>query len=310
MQIKVSNLAFSKNDHLVKTLKDNFPNTVVNSEGIRLNGDALINFFSKADGVIVGLELINDEILEQLPNLKIISKFGVGLDNIDLEACKRHGVEVGWTGGVNKRSVAEMVIGFMLMLSRNLYITSNKLKFGEWNKNGGVNLTGKTVGIIGLGNIGKELVHLLKPFHCKILVNDLTDISLFARKHNLSIVPKDMLIQSADIISIHTPLTRQMQNFFNLEIFEKMKKTSILINTARGGIVNEVDLKKALKTKLIAGAALDVFALEPPIDLELLALSNLIATPHIGGNSLEAIVAMGESAIEHIVKYSKSSLFL
>ena len=137
MQIKVTNLAFSKNDHLVKTLKDNFPNTVVNSEGTRLNGDALIKFVSKADGVIVGLELINDEILKQLPNLKIISKFGVGLDNIDLEACKRHGVEVGWTGGVNKRSVAEMVIGFMLMLSRNLYITSNQLKFGEWNKNGG-----------------------------------------------------------------------------------------------------------------------------------------------------------------------------
>ena len=127
-----------------------------------------------------------------------------------------------------------MVIGFMLMLSRNLYITSNQLKFGEWNKNGGVNLTGKTVGIIGLGNIGKELVHLLKPFHCKILVNDLTDVSLFARKHNLSIVSKDMLIQSSDIISIHTPLSRQMQNFFNLETFEKMRKTSILINTARG----------------------------------------------------------------------------
>lgn len=303
MKIKVSNVAFSKNDHLVYALKQKFPNAVLNGKGVRLNGDSLIQYFMGAEAVIVGLEIISDEILKKLPDLKMIAKFGVGLDNIDLEACKRHGITVGWTGGVNKRAVSEMVVGFMLMLSRNLFLTSNQLKIGHWNKNGGVNLSGKTIGIIGLGNIGRDLVHLLSPFDCKIIVNDIVDISLFAREQNLTIVSKDELIQESDIISIHTPFSRQIHHLFDLETFKKMKPSAILINTARGGIVNESDLKIALKEKIISGAALDVFNSEPPSDLELLGLPNLITTPHIGGNSDEAVLAMGQAAIEHLVKY-------
>lgn len=306
MRIKVSNVAFSKNEHLVNALRVKFPGAIVNSEGVRLNGGSLIEYLADADGAIVGLELITDSILEKLPHLKIIAKFGVGLDNIDLQACAKRGVEVGWIGGVNKRSVAEMAIGFMLMLCRNLYSTSNQLKDGAWNKNGGINLTGKTIGIIGLGNIGKELVNLLKPFNCKILANDIDDISLFAKEHELEIVSKEYLVSTADIISIHTPLTEQTKNLFNLEVLHAMKRNAILINTARGGIVNEADLKYALKNNIIAGAALDVYDPEPPIDLELLKLPNLITTPHTGGNSYEAVVAMGESAISHLVNFKNN----
>ena len=164
MNVKVSTIAFSKNEYLVECLLKEFPDAEVNTKGVRLNGQGLIDYLTNVEGAIIGLELITPSILKQLPKLKMISKYGVGLDNIDLNACKENNVKIGWTGGVNKRSVSEMTMGFMLMLSRNLFTTSNKLKQMVWDKKGGTQLTGKTIGIIGLGNIGKDLVSLVQPF--------------------------------------------------------------------------------------------------------------------------------------------------
>jgi phosphoglycerate dehydrogenase-like enzyme len=305
MKVKVSNLAFSNNVYLVEQLKKEFEDVEINSSGMRLNDDALVDYFFDAECVVVGLELITAEILDRLPNLKIIAKYGVGLDNIDLKACKERGIIVGWTGGVNKRSVAEISLGFMLALSRNLYLTSNQLKASIWNKVGGDQLSGKTIGILGCGNIGKELIKLLSPFQCNILINDILDMKEFASMNSLECVNKEVLFSNSDIISIHTPLTPETNNLFNINVFEKMKAKALLINTARGGIVNETDLKIALQTNLIAGAALDVYESEPPSDQELLLLPNVICTPHIGGNSYEAVVAMGLSAISHLVNYKK-----
>jgi D-3-phosphoglycerate dehydrogenase len=305
MKIKVSNVAFSQNQFLVEELMSHFPDVIINSAGVRLNNEELVEYFSDADAVIVGLEKITAEILDQLPNLKMIAKYGVGLDNIDLKACKERNVAIGWTGGVNKRSVAEMAIGFMLALSRNLYVTSNQLKKGTWNKSGGTQLTGKTIGIIGLGNIGKELVQLLKPFQCKILVNDILDINVIAQQLELTVCSKEEIYAQSDIISVHTPLTAETHNLFNMEVFKKMKPSAFLLNTARGGIINESDLKYALKNAIIGGAALDVFDPEPPVDEELLSIENLINTPHTGGNSYEAVVGMGMSAIEHLLRYKQ-----
>jgi len=303
MKVKVSTLAFSNNQYLVNALLQEFPDAEVNTLGVRMKDDALIDFFADADGAIVGLEPVTSEFLERLPKLRIIAKYGVGLDNIDLEACKERKVNIGWTGGVNKRSVAEMALGFMLALLRNLYVTSNQLKQFYWNKNGGVQLTGKSIGIIGLGHIGKELVTLLKPFNCKILVNDIEDVSELAASHKLISVTKDELYSQSDIISIHTPFTDSTADLINASVFAKMKSNAFLINTARGGIVNETDLKYALENNIIAGAALDVYETEPPISKELLSLPNLICTPHTGGNSYEAVVAMGMSAISHLVNF-------
>ncbi len=303
MKVKVSTLAFSNNQYLVNSLLAEFPDAIVNTAGVRMKGDVLLDYFSDAEAAIVGLEPITAEFLDKLPALRFIAKYGVGLDNIDLEACKERNVTIGWTGGVNKRSVAEMALGFMLALSRNLYITSNQLKQLNWNKDGGTQLTGKTVGIIGLGHIGKELIKLLQPFNCIILVNDIVDIAEYADTHNLFCVSKDVLYSEADIISIHTPFTSATANLVNADIFKKMKSTALLINTARGGIVNEDDLKNALDKNIIAGAALDVYKSEPPVNKELLSLPNLICTPHTGGNSYEAVVAMGKSAISHLVNF-------
>ena len=306
MNIKVSAVAFSKNSFLAGKLKDNFKNAVVNEDGKRFTVDELVDYFSDAEGVVVGLEKIDASLLDRLPGLKIIAKYGVGLDNIDIEACRDRNVKVGWTAGVNKESVAEMALGFMLMLCRNLYITSNQLKQGTWNKSGGWSLRGKTIGIIGMGHIGKKLAEILIPFGCKIIGNDIDDVDLSSFNGKVSIKDKSTLFKEADIISIHTPLTKDTLHMINEDTFNLMKKSSFIINTARGGIIDESALKRALLNKRIAGAAIDVYQIEPPTDIELLSIENLICTPHIAGNSYEAVVAMGEAAIHHLIEYSKT----
>ncbi|MFD3275474.1 phosphoglycerate dehydrogenase [Aquirufa echingensis] len=305
MKVKVSTVAFSTNQLLVKELKRHFQDVEINEKGVRIPESELASFYKDADAIIVGLEKITPELLDRLPNLKIIAKYGVGLDNINLEACYARNVSVGWTGGVNKRSVAEMTLGFMLALCRNLYSTSNQLKSGIWNKNGGSHLTGKTIGIIGVGNIGKELISLLSGFQCNFLLNDIVENKELDGS-NLTFVDKETLFKESDFITLHTPLTTETNNLIDLEALKKMKRTAFLINTARGGIINELDLKIALEQGIIAGAALDVYETEPPQDLELLRLENLITTPHTGGNALEAVLAMGNSAIEHLLKFKNS----
>ena len=305
MKVVVSAVAFSKNKELTDLLLIHYPDAVINADGKRFNKNELIEYYKSADAIITGLEIIDDELLSNLPNLKLIAKYGVGLDNIDLEACKRRNIEIGWTGGVNKHSVAEMALGLMLMLTRNLFITTNQLKSGIWNKSGGFSLRNRTVGIIGLGHIGKELILLLQPFNCKILVNDIVDIQNYAKEHKLEVVEKKILFQQADIISFHTPLNDSTKNLINKSTILKMKPSVILINTARGGIINEQDLKWALHNNKIGGVALDVFDVEPPQDNELIQFPNLIGTPHIAGNSYEAVVDMGLAAINHIIEFNK-----
>ena len=189
------------------------------------------------------------------------------------------------------------------MLSRNLYVTSNQLKDNYWNKNGGWSISGKTLGIIGLGNIGKELVRLLTPFNINFLANDIKDISSFANENKIEITTKEEIFCRSDIISIHTPLDKKTTNLINKSVFKKMKEDAILINTARGGIVNEDDLIDALRKKTIAGAATDVYTIEPPKNMDLLSIPNLITTPHIAGNSKEAVISMGMAAIESLNKF-------
>lgn len=303
-KIAVTTVAFSKDQELVNTLKNyGFKTVKINTQGKRFTKDELIDFLIDVDGAIVGLDKIDESILKHTKNLQVISKYGVGLDNINFQDCEKYNVSVVHTQGVNKRSVSELALGFMLMLSRNIYTTANDLKRGVWNKSGGTQISGKTIGIIGVGNIGKDLVELLKQFNCKILVNDIIDQSDYYNKNGLIETTKEEIFKSADIISIHTPLTEELKGFINKKTLSMMKPTAILINTARGGLVVQDDLKWALQNKIIAGAAIDVYEVEPPIDQEFIDIPNLIATPHIGGNAKEAVKAMGITAIENLVNY-------
>jgi len=305
MIVVTTSPSFSKNITLQKEIYKYFPNAKLNLEGKRFNKKELIENIKDADAIIVGLEPIDEEVLKACANLKIISKYGVGLNNIDKESCKKRGIVIGWTGGVNRLSVAEMALGMMLMFSRNLFMTTNELKHGTWNKSGGFQLSGKTIGIIGVGFIGKELIRLLKPFGCKILVNDIINQDEYYKEHSLIEVTKEELYKKSDFITVHTPQDKTTYNFITLSEMKMMKNTAYLFNTARGGLINETDLKYALQNGVIAGAAIDAYVEEPPTDKEFLELPNLICTPHIGGNAKEAVEDMGMSAIKHLVEFYK-----
>lgn len=303
MTFVVTSPSFSSNKILQKEMYQYFPNAKLNLEGKRFGKKELLEYIKDADAIIVGLEPIDEEVLSQCKHLKIVSKYGVGLNNIDLDACKKRNIAIGWTGGVNKLSVAEMTLGFMLMMSRNLFITSNELKNGIWNKSGGFQLSEKKIGIIGVGHIGKEVIRLLKSFNCEIYVNDIIEQTDYYKSVGVVEVSKEVIYKESDFITIHTPLDHSTMNLIGEKEFKQMKSTSYIINSARGGIIDEVALKNALINNQIAGAGIDTYIEEPPTDKELLNLPNLICTPHIGGNSKEAVLAMGMSAIEHLKNF-------
>ena len=303
MNVVVTSPSFSKNKILQNEMFKYFPKAILNFKGKRFNHNELIEYIKDADAAIVGLEMIDKKVLDKCQNLKILAKYGVGLNNIDLETCREKNVSIGWTGGVNKLSVAEMTLGFMLMSTRNLYFTSNQLKNGTWNKSGGFQLSGKNVGIIGLGYTGKEIVRLLKPFGCKILVNDIINQEKYYKENNLKETSKEQIFKTSDIVTIHTSYNSTTSNMVNIKVLQTMRNSAFIINTSRGGIINETDLKYALQNSIISGAAIDVYHEEPPTDEEFLKLPNLICTPHIGGNAKEAVEAMGLSAIDHLKKY-------
>jgi D-3-phosphoglycerate dehydrogenase len=305
MKIVATSPSFSKNKKLQSEINKYFPDVKLNIEGIKFNHDELIQFIKNSDAIIVGLDEINADVIEKCPNLRIISKYGVGLNNIDIEECQKRNIKIGWTGGVNKLSVAEMALGFMLMFARNLFMSSNELKNGNWNKSAGFQLSGKSIGIIGIGHTGKELVRLLKPFDCQILANDVVDQTDYFIKNNIEEATKDAIFRTCDFVTINTPFNDATNNMVDIEVLKSMKNTAYIINIARGGIINEADLKHALQKNIIAGAALDAFIDEPPTDQEFLNLPNLICTPHIGGNAKEAVEAMGMSAINHLKEFYK-----
>jgi len=302
-RIKVTSRSFSRHPVLKQELLDLFPNSVFNIDGPPTGLPNIVEFLKDADGVILGLEEMDRHVLQQLENVKIITKYGVGLDNLDVSSAEELGITIGWTGGVNKRSASEQALGFMLGLSRNLFFSSFPLKNGKWEKEGGTFLTGKTIGIIGCGHIGADLIYLLQPFNCQILICDILDKSGVVDTYGATQVLQDELLAEADVISLHVPFTELTQGMVNEEFLQKMKPSAHLINNSRGPVVEQKALKNALQQNIIAGAALDVYESEPPEDLEFLDLPNLMVTPHIGGNANEAVLAMGSSAIGHLKEY-------
>jgi phosphoglycerate dehydrogenase-like enzyme len=298
ISIAVTSRSFSKNKVLRENLLSKYSRVTFNDKGLKLEGNALVNFLSGHKKAITALEEIDENLLSQLPELKVISKYGVGTDMIDIDAMQKYGVRLGWTGGVNRRAVSELVISFAISLLRHVPKAHREILSGSWRQHIGGNLSGRTFGIIGCGFVGKDLVKLLEPYGCRILVNDIKNYPGFYKQHNIEAVGKEELLEKADIISLHVPLDDTTKNMLTSQRLALMKPSAILINIARGGLLDENALKNMLKNGKLGGAALDVFATEPPNDYELLELPNFIATSHIGGSSEEAILAMGIAAID------------
>ena len=296
--LAIASRSFSKNPLLRDAVLKDYPAAKFNDEGLSLSGDSLVDFLDGYEKAITALEVIDDSILSRLPVLKVIGKYGVGLDMIDLHALKKHKVKIGWTGGVNKRSVSELVVSSAIAILHRSVFANMEVRNNLWYQIKGRQLSDCTVGIIGCGNIGKDLVKLLKPFNCKVLSHDILNFKQFYQENDVFPVSLDELLKESDVVTLHLPLDESTKNIINKDKLEMMKSTAILINLARGGLVDEATLKKILLEKRIAGAAIDVFETEPPIDNEFALIDNVLITPHIGGSTEEAILAMGLAAID------------
>jgi len=296
--VAVTSRSFSKNPVLRKELLSRYQNVKFNDDGQLLEGDSLVSFLQGSTKAITALEKMTYRVLNSLPHLSVISKYGVGLDMIDQNAMRQLGKRLGWTGGVNKRSVSELVVCFAIAMLRNIPAANRGVIDGVWRQHIGSLLSHKTVGIIGCGFIGKDLVQLLKAFQCSIIVNDIVNYHDFYLNNNIEAVSLDKLLAEADIVTLHVPLNDSTYKMLDESRLAIMKHGSILINAARGDLVDELALKSKLMDRSLSAAAFDVFSIEPPQDQELLELPNFLSTPHIGGSSMEAILAMGRAAID------------
>ncbi len=297
-RVAVAALSFLRNDTLRAELAARYPHVTFGDATAPLAGESLIALLRGHDRAIVGLERVDGRLLDQLPELRVISKYGVGLDGIDVEAVARRGIKLGWTGGVNRRSVAELTLAFAIALFHRLPECDVAMRQGRWHKLVGRQLTGKVVGIVGCGFVGQELVRLLAPFDCRVLAHDIRDYSQFYAAHRVTPVGLHELLRSSDVVTLHVPLDASTSGMIGAAQIALMPRGSFLINTARGGLVDETALATALESGHLAGGACDVFQGEPDVNPRLAGLPTFLGTPHIGGSAYEAQLAMGRAAIE------------
>ncbi len=302
-RVAAPSLSFGQHPGLVEKLRAKYPSARINTEGklIHLNEDELIEYLKGYEAALVSLEWITDRVLASLPELRVVVKLGVGLDKIDQHAMRKNGVRLGWKAGVNALSVAELTVCTAIMalrhvLSRNLMMREGKRPMQAMGRL----LSGRTVGVHGVGHVGREFIRLLQPFGCEILANDIEDRSAFYAKYGVKAVDQEELWARSEILSIHLTVTNTTRGLYGARVLDKLKPGAILINTARGQIVDEKAIKERLKDGRLGLAAIDAFQREPNEDDEFLNLPNLIATPHIGASSEEARWSMGLAAIDCI----------
>ncbi|WP_034948425.1 phosphoglycerate dehydrogenase [Erwinia oleae] len=255
--------------------------------------------------MIVAFTAVNDALLDRAPQLKIVCKHGVGVDNIDLDATKARGIYVTNVPDANKHAVADFAFALILNAARQITQAAVETRAGKWPRIFATDVYGKTLGIIGLGNIGKQVALRASGFNMRVLAFDFYPDEKFAAEHNVEFVSLDALTAQSDFITLHTPLTPETRNLFDSKRISEMKKSAFLINVSRGGVVNEADLCRALADKVIAGAAADVFDSEPLETHPLFSLDNFIPTSHIAGYTDGAIGAIGERCVQQIIQCVK-----
>jgi D-3-phosphoglycerate dehydrogenase len=259
-----------------------------------------------AQAIIVRMGVVSRAVIEAVPTLRIIAKHGVGVDGIDRDAASSRGIPVVVAGGANAQSVAEQALALLMSVARSTAWLDRRIRAGHWDKPtyAGMEITGKTVGLVGLGAIGRAFLHLLAPFGGAIRIYDpfLSDAQLPAGTIRCATVRE--LLEQSDIVSLHCPLTPDNRGFVDAAALGAMRPGSILLNTARGELIDEAALYEALRTGPLAGAGLDTFASEPPAaDHPFWTLDNLVVSPHVGANTREARIRVGISVVDQIASY-------
>jgi len=274
---------------------------IINEKGQKLNEDETAEFIIDCDGVIAGTEIYSQTVFDKVSKLKVISRLGVGLDNINLHYAQQRNIIIFKTKTSPALAVAELTIGLIIDVMRNISQQNSNLKSGIWQKEMGCLLYGKTLGIIGLGTIGKALVQISKGFHFNILAFDNQADNTFAKENDVTYCDLRTLLKSSDIVAIHLNLSDQTKYIIDQNKIKLMKPNAILINTSRGEIIDENALYEALKNNQLAGAGLDVFKNEP-YNGQLTEIENVVLTPHIGGYAKELRIKMEIEAAQNLIK--------
>lgn len=274
---------------------------IKNETGKPLNNKEMSVLIEDVDGIIIGIDDLNAGIIKQAHNLNVISKYGVGVDNIDIKAATTHGIVVTNTPKANINAVADLTFALMLALARRIPEADRETKVGNWKKFIGTSVWRKKLGVIGLGKIGRQVVKRARGFEMEILCYDIIQDEEFARQFGVRYVDLETLLKESDYITIHTPLNDATRDMIGYKELEMINENAFLINTSRGGIIDEKALYDALKNNKIKGTALDSYKEEPPENSLLVELENIIMTSHNGAYTKEAINNMGIQAAQNLI---------
>ena len=276
---------------------------LINPHNKKLTENQLSELIGDFEVLIAGTEPITDKVMSQAPKLKLISRVGIGLDSVDLNAAKKRGIKISYTPDAPAPAVAELTLSMILTLLRSVHVSNLQMHHGNWERIFGRRLTDVTVGIIGVGRIGTHLLRCMSGFgKIKILANDIMPNNKLNRDFNLEWVTKDQIYKESDIISLHLPLTFLTRNMICREHLLQMKKGAFVINTSRGGIINEDDLYKAMEEGHLGGAAIDVFENEPYTG-KLIEIDRCLLTAHMGSMSIDCRSQMEIEATEEAVRF-------
>jgi D-3-phosphoglycerate dehydrogenase / 2-oxoglutarate reductase len=276
---------------------------LINPKNKKLTEDELAEMVTDFDVIIAGTEPITDKVMENASRLKMISRVGIGLDSVDLIAAERRGIKVSYTPDAPAPAVAELTIGLLITLLRSVQTSNIQMHKGQWNRYFGKRIANTTIGVIGLGRIGSRVLNRLTVFGTpRLLVNDIAPDSSLDHKFKLEWVDKETIYRESDVISLHVPLTKATKNMIRKEQMEMMKPDAILINTCRGGIINEKDLFSVMQAGHLSGASIDVFEHEP-YDGELNQIDRCLLTAHMGSMSIDCRVRMEIEATEEAVRF-------
>jgi len=298
--ICTSRFAESDNTPLELLEKQHF-DILLNPYQRTLTEDEVIHLGNACSGMISGSELLNKRVLEALPELRCISRVGVGLDNIDLQVAEKLGIRVKNTPDAPTRAVAELTISLILDLLRGISMHDREVRNGIWNKKLGYQILNKKVGIIGLGRIGRTVAELLTGLGACVQGYDLYPNRAWAEQYSIEIMNFSDILKKSDIVTIHIPFSKENAALVGEAEIKKMKKGAFLLNLSRGGIVDEAALYRALKDNHLAGAAVDTFATEP-YHGPLVELDSIILTPHMGSYTCESRIAMEINAAENLIE--------
>ncbi len=302
MKILITPRSFASfSDKPLKMLTERGYKVKRNNTGRPYKKEEMLKLIRGVDGIIIGIDELSAEIIEEANELKVISKYGIGLDNIDMNMVTNKKIVVTNTPTANVDAVADLTFGLILSLARRIPEANKKTKSGKWEKIIGKSIWKKTIGIIGLGKIGRQVVKRAQGFEMNILAFDIVKDKKFAQKYGIKYVNLEKLLQKSDYITIHIPLNDATRNMISYEELEKIKKEAFLINTSRGGIVDEEALYNALRNNKLRGAALDVYENEPLQETPLKELDSVIMTSHIGAYTEEAIENMGIQASQNLI---------